>query len=182
MGSLNHPICGLPFAMFSYGNTVSSIQICNMVVTSIYMSMEEFVNETPKKKIYCMKLTMWSIQLQQIIVRKYIVYREIFAPPPFYICPFRPRCQRGNLRLGDFRCLKSSCFLIHNFVWANSWRGETVGKWKRAKITRRENSGYWIFLIAILTHWLIHAIRSLCGFFYYRGIVNMHFWNRSLLE
>lgn len=48
MGPLIHPICGLPLAMFSYGNTVSSIQICNMV-NSIHMSMEEFVNETSKK-------------------------------------------------------------------------------------------------------------------------------------
>lgn len=50
MGSLIDSICGLPFAMFSYGNTVSSIQICNMVVNSIHMSKEAFVNETLKKK------------------------------------------------------------------------------------------------------------------------------------
>lgn len=181
MGSLIHPICGLPLAMFSYGNTVSSIQICNMVVNSIHMSMEEFVNET-SKKILLYEIDNVINTITTNYRKKIYCIPGNIRPPPFYIRPFRPRCQRGNLRLGDFRCLKSSYFLIHNFVWANSWRGETVGKWKRAKITRRENSGYWIFLIAILTHWLIHAIRSLCGFFYYGGIVNMHFWNRSLLE
>lgn len=31
---------------------------------------------------------------------------EIFAP--FYFRPFRPRCQRANLRLGEFKCLKIS--------------------------------------------------------------------------
>lgn len=33
-------------------------------------------------------------------------YMEIFAP--FYFRPFRPRCQRANLRLGEFKCLKIS--------------------------------------------------------------------------
>lgn len=35
----------------------------------------------------------------------YIVYS-----PLFYIQPFRPICQRANLRLGDFYCLHLSLF------------------------------------------------------------------------
>lgn len=174
MGSLIHPICGLPLAMFSYGNTVSSIQICNMVATSMYMSMEKFVNETPKKKLLWYEIDDVINTITTNYHKKvHCIPGNIRPSPSFYIRPFRPRCQRGNLRLGDFRCIKLSFFLIHNFVWANSWRGRNRLRVKRAKITRDENSsvysGYWIFFlkIALLTHWLIHAISSLCGFFYW---------------
>lgn len=53
MGPLIHPICGLPLAMFSYGNTVSSIQICNMEVekgennTARKQWLLDFFNHTP---------------------------------------------------------------------------------------------------------------------------------------
>lgn len=53
MGPLIHPICGLPLAMFSYGNTVSSIQICNMEVekgennTARKQWLLDFFNRTP---------------------------------------------------------------------------------------------------------------------------------------
>lgn len=82
MGSLIHPICGLPLAMFSYGNTVSSIQICNMVVNSIHMSMEEFVNETSKKILLYEIDNVINTITTNYRKKIYIVYREIFAPPP----------------------------------------------------------------------------------------------------
>lgn len=47
------------------------------------------------------------------------------------ICPpFRPCCQRMNLRLSDFQCLRLLRFYLykHNCVLVNSRRGETVYK------------------------------------------------------
>lgn len=97
MGSLIHPICGLPLAMFSYGNTISSIQICNMVVNSIHMSMEEFVNETSKKNLLYEIDNVINTITTNYRKKIYCIPGNIRPPPPFYICPFRPRCQRGNL-------------------------------------------------------------------------------------
>lgn len=100
MGPLIHPICGLPLAMFSYGNTVSSIQICNMVVTSIYMSMEEFVNETPKKKFI-----VWNWQCDQYNYNKSswenILYTGKYSPPPpvLYL-PIPPSLSEGEFKTG----------------------------------------------------------------------------------
>lgn len=53
--------------------------------------------------------------------------------PLFYSHPFCPR-QQENLKLGKFQCSKWSLFK-HNITLANSRRGETAYKWRRAKIT-----------------------------------------------
>lgn len=61
-------------------------------------------------------------------VKRVTGYREIFAP-------FRPRCQRANLRLGDSKSLK--LFLLNFFkqicVWANSRQKGTCSKCRKAK-------------------------------------------------
>lgn len=65
-----------------------------------------------------------------------IVYRKIFAL--FIFCPFRLLCKWANIRLGHFQCLILS-LLKHNYV-ANSRLGETVCKWRMAKITWDESN------------------------------------------
>lgn len=45
----------------------------------------------------------------------------------------RPRCQRANLKLGKFQCLKL-CLFEHNCVWANSRRDQSVCKCGGEKI------------------------------------------------
>lgn len=53
----------------------------------------------------------------------YCIQGNTFAP--FYFCPFRCRCQRANLRVGEFLCL--ILFLLkHISVWANLRQGDTV--------------------------------------------------------
>lgn len=59
------------------------------------------------------------------------IYWEIFAP--VLISPLSFGCQLANIRLGESQCLK--LFLVkQNCVWANSRRGETGCKCRRAKI------------------------------------------------
>lgn len=58
--------------------------------------------------------------------KKYTVHREIFSPI-FFFCPFYPRCQRVNLRLGEFQSL---LFRL----------AKNVCESRRAKITHGENS------------------------------------------
>lgn len=61
----------------------------------------------------------------------FILYTGKYSPP-FYFCPFCPRCQRANLRLGNFQSLTFSLFKTNLFK--NSRQDETVWKWRRAKI------------------------------------------------
>lgn len=66
--------------------------------------------------------------------------------PRFYFCPFCLCCQQAVLSLGAFQCLKLS--LIHKCVWVNLRRGETVCKYRRAKITQGQNNPVNIYTIA----------------------------------
>lgn len=47
-----------------------------------------------------------------------ILYTEKYSPP-LYFLPFRPHCQRANLRLDEQKYLTLS-LLKPNLVWANS--------------------------------------------------------------
>lgn len=61
-----------------------------------------------------------------------ILYTEKYSPP-LYFLPFRPHCQRANLRLDEQKYLTLS-LLKPNLVWANSSLGETVCNCRKAKI------------------------------------------------
>lgn len=62
------------------------------------------------------------------------VHREIFTPILFSL-----RCQWANLRLDEFKYLNYLSF-DKTVTGRNSRRGETVSKWRGAKITRGENN------------------------------------------
>lgn len=72
------------------------------------------------------------------------LYAEKYLPR-FYFCPFCLCCQQSVLSLGAFQCLKLS--LIHKCVWVNIRRGETVCKYRRAKITQGQNNPVNIYTI-----------------------------------
>lgn len=96
MGSLIHPICGLPLAMFSYGNTISSIQICNMVVNSIHMSMEEFVNETSKKILLYEIDNVINTITTNYRKKIYCIPGNIRPPSPVLYLPIPPSLSEGE--------------------------------------------------------------------------------------
>lgn len=100
MGSLIHPICGLPFAMFLYGNTVSSIQICNMEVNSIHMSMEEFVNETSKKNLLYEIDNVINTITTNYRQKIYCIPGNIRPPPPVLYLPIPPSLSEGEFKTG----------------------------------------------------------------------------------
>lgn len=60
-------------------------------------------------------------------IQMYISRHTVKYSPPFEFCPFRPRCQRANLRLGEYQCHKLSLSKKQN-VWANSRQGENLFK------------------------------------------------------
>lgn len=99
MGPLIHPICGLPLAMFSYGNTVSSIQIYNMVVNSIHMSMEEFVNETSKKILLYEIDNVINTITTNYRKKIYCIPGNIRPPPVLYL-PIPPSLSEGEFKTG----------------------------------------------------------------------------------
>lgn len=55
----------------------------------------------------------------------------------FYFCPFCPRCQGINLKLGEFLCLKLS-FLIHNCLGEVKTDRHPLHVKKGEKITGRK--------------------------------------------
>lgn len=61
----------------------------------------------------------------------YTVYREMFAP--VFFLPFRPHCQKANLRLDESQCL-ILFLLTQNCDWANLKLGETSCKCRWVKI------------------------------------------------
>lgn len=101
MGSLIDPICGLPFAMFLYGNTVSSIQICNMVVNSIHMSKEAFVNETSKKNLLWYEIDDVISKITTNYHKKvHCIPGNIRPPPSFLYLPIPPSLLEGEFKTG----------------------------------------------------------------------------------
>lgn len=78
---------------------------------------------------------------------------EIFAP--FYFCFFRPCCQRADLKLSEFPCLKS--FLFNTTL---SWRIQGGAK-LFTSVTGRQVHGAKIILYTILGNLRIHDICSI---------------------
>lgn len=64
--------------------------------------------------------------------------------PRFIFVLIRPRCQKANLRLGEFHSLNSLSLIKHNIVWASSRWGETVCNQRRAKITQGKITLYTV--------------------------------------
>lgn len=93
------------------------------------------LSSTSKHKGLINYYTLFFLQLVRNSLC-FTVYREIIGP--WFFCSFFPRCQRVNLRHGEFLCLKLSLF-IHNLGRAKSRRSKTNCKWKTAKINRGEN-------------------------------------------
>lgn len=86
-----------------------------------------------------------------------ILYARKYSPRFIFA-----RCQRANSRLGEFQWLKSSLFQ-HNFVWANSRRGETVSKngemntgRKLSCIQKSGNISFTSYLLFYPSLWRFH--------------------------
>lgn len=83
--------------------------------------------------------------------------------------PFRPPCQRANLKLVVFQCLK-----LFHCVWANSRRNENVSKSKRAKITRCENNNTYSICLKYQ--------RDIIRLFLYSKHLHMNLWQSIISE
>lgn len=71
----------------------------------------------------------------------YTVFREIFAPPPFFR-PFHPGCPKVNSNASNYLSLNQTLF------WANSRRAKPFAG-KEIKINRGENNPVYITVILV---------------------------------
>lgn len=94
----------------------------------------------------CTRCTLfWKIKLTHRLLQYatmtliHTVYREVFVPL-FYFAPFT-LLSVGEFKIGWIRSPKS--FPLNTTVWANSRRGKTFYKWRRANISLGENNFFY---------------------------------------